>query len=184
MPSSLTAAQLITPQLTVHNPITAHSMDGAALHWFLVLDPRVAPPEIDWKTTEQTAGSLPTPGGQDTEQPEALGVLRHRPAIPLGLWGSLPPSVWRKRLLRNAPECPRKLLQAGQHQADWSSHPERERKRGKDNEGGRGGGGYGLGAPVPYMGQIGSQRKPSSRIPEPPLGAPLAYPFFSVLCRS
>lgn len=41
------AAQLITPQLTVHNPITAHSMDGAALHWFLVLDPRVAPPEIE-----------------------------------------------------------------------------------------------------------------------------------------
>lgn len=127
--SILTAAQLITPQLTVHGPITAHSIGGAALHRLLVLDPRVAPPEIDWKTTKQTAGSLPTPGRQDTEQPEALGVLRHRPEIPLGLWGSLPPSVWRERLLRNALECSGKLLQAGQHQADSSSHPEREKER-------------------------------------------------------
>ena len=113
VPSVLTTAQLITSQLTVHDPITAHGMYGAALHWLLVLDSCVAPPEVDWKTVKQTAGSLPAPGRPDAKQPKALGVLRHRPAIPLGLWGSLPPSVWRERLLRNAPECSGKLLQAG-----------------------------------------------------------------------
>lgn len=62
-------------------------------------------------------------------QPKALGVLRHRPAIPLGLWGSCPPSVWRERLLRNALECSRKLLQAGQHQANSKAATQRERER-------------------------------------------------------
>lgn len=41
--------------------------------------------------------------------------------------------------------------------------------------------GTALGAPVPYMGQSGDQRKPSSRIPETPLSEPLWPPFFSVL---
>lgn len=48
-PSPLTAAQFVTLQLAVGHAIAAHSVPGAALHRLLVLDPRVAPPEVDWK---------------------------------------------------------------------------------------------------------------------------------------
>lgn len=43
----LTTAQLITLQLTVLDSITAHSVTGAALSWLLVIDPCVAPPEVN-----------------------------------------------------------------------------------------------------------------------------------------
>lgn len=107
-------------------------------------------------------------------------VLRHRPAIPLGLWGSRPPSVRKERLLRNAPECSIKLLQAGQHQADSSSHPERERKG--EREGGVEVGST-LGTPPPsVLIRVVVRETTSSSIPEAPSQSPSGIP--SSLCSA
>ena len=43
----LTTAQLITLQLTVLDPIKAHSVTRAALSRLLIIDPCVAPPEVN-----------------------------------------------------------------------------------------------------------------------------------------
>lgn len=40
-------AQLVTLQLAVRHPIAAHGVHGAALYRLLVLDPCVAPPEVE-----------------------------------------------------------------------------------------------------------------------------------------
>lgn len=133
---------------------------------------------------KQTAGSLPAPERQDTKQPEALGVLRHRPAIPLGLWGSRPPSVWREKLLRNVPECSRKLSfkQGSTRQTQAATQRERKRERGS-----RGGceGGYCFGSsPALHAGQSGGQRNHLLQYPRGPFSEPLWHPFISVPCRS
>lgn len=90
-----------------------------------------------WTGTKEAGGWVTTRHRDKTvSSPRPLGVRRHRPAIPLGLWGSRPPSVWRERLLRTALECSKKLL----HQADSSSQPLREKQREEKEEGD--GGGY------------------------------------------
>ena len=104
-------------------------------------------------------------------QPKALGVLRHRPAIPLGLWGSRPPSVWRERLLRNALECSRKLLQAGQHQANSKAATQRERVREGGMEMDRT-----PEALLPYVLPQSVQRNPPFQYPRGPFSDPVQHP--------
>lgn len=100
---SHTTAQLICLQLAVHHPITAHSMPGTALHWLLVLEPGVAPPEINCNKRSRTRVRA-SPGRDRIRRSPGPWGFGHRPAIPLGLWGPPPPSVWREKLLRDAPE--------------------------------------------------------------------------------